>query len=195
MEHHLLIVTRAFEEQTSLLTPADFEAVWVCMQEYDGLAFYNAGDVAGASQRHKHFQIVQLPLFSDGPGTAIDHAIATAAFTDGIGRSSMLPFEHAIVSLSEVAGLPTGAAATGLLDRYSSMLRSVNIMDLPDDLRTYNLLVTRGWMMLVPRSRERFKSISMNALGFAGELLVMDPDQLQTLRRHGPMAALRAVAN
>jgi len=55
----------------------------------------------------------------------------------------------------------------------------------------YNLLFTREWMLLVPRSRERFEGISINALGFAGTLLVWNEGQMEALRDHGPMTALR----
>ncbi|MCH8871142.1 MAG: phosphorylase [Chloroflexi bacterium] len=194
VDNHLLIVTRAFEEQTSLLTPSDFQAFWACLQEFDGLAFYNSGQVSGASQRHKHLQVVPLPLFSDVPAIPIQPALENVIVTEGIGRSPMLPFNHAIARLDDLNGLSISAAATALLDHYDSMLRSLNMMGLPDNRRNYNMLATRRWMMLVPRSRERFHGMSVNALGFAGELLVMDRDQLETLRTHGPMAALKSVA-
>ena len=58
----------------------------------------------------------------------------------------------------------------------------------------YNLLATRRWLLLVPRSEEYFEGISINALGFAGALLVKDTTQLAVLRSHGPMTALRHVA-
>jgi ATP adenylyltransferase len=58
----------------------------------------------------------------------------------------------------------------------------------------YNLLLTRQWMLLVPRSRERFESISLNALAFAGALLVRDERQMAALKKHGPMSALKHVA-
>ena len=32
------------------------------LAEFDGLGFYNGGETAGASQPHKHLQIVPLPL-------------------------------------------------------------------------------------------------------------------------------------
>jgi ATP adenylyltransferase len=46
----------------------------------------------------------------------------------------------------------------------------------------------------VPRSRERFGTISINALGFAGSLFVRDEEETQDLREAGPMRALRAVS-
>jgi len=58
----------------------------------------------------------------------------------------------------------------------------------------YNLLVTRRWMLLVPRTQEHFGSISVNALGFAGSLFARDATETDALRAAGPMSALKAVA-
>jgi ATP adenylyltransferase len=49
-------------------------------------------------------------------------------------------------------------------------------------------------MFLVPRSTECFKGISVNALGFAGGLLVKDEVQLNLLKTFGPMTVLQRVA-
>jgi ATP adenylyltransferase len=46
---------------------------------------------------------------------------------------------------------------------------------------SYNLLVTRQWLLWVPRSQEFFEGISINALGFAGALLAKDTVQLALL--------------
>jgi len=194
VNNHLLIITRVFEEQTSSLRLADFEALWACMQEFDGLAFYNAGEVAGASQRHKHFQIVPLPLNSNGPPVPIETAIDAAAITTGIWKSPMLSFQHCIAMLDGIDTLSISEAGNMLLENYAALLDGVGLGKASDERRKYNLLATLRWMMLVPRSREHFEGISINALGFAGELLVMDRDQLATILRHGPMAALEAVA-
>ena len=63
---HLLIVTRDFEHQETWLSRQDFQALWACMAEFDGLGFFNGGFVAGASQPHKHLQYVPFPLFPRG---------------------------------------------------------------------------------------------------------------------------------
>ena len=60
--------------------------------------------------------------------------------------------------------------------------------------RPYNLLLCRRWMLLVPRRREDFDGVSVNALGFAGSLLVPDREHLERLRRAGPGQALRSVS-
>ncbi len=67
-------------------------------------------------------------------------------------------------------------------------------MGVDDETRPYNLLITRRWMLLVPRSRENWRGVSINALGFAGSLLVRNRSELDELTRIGPLAVLRSVA-
>ncbi len=57
----------------------------------------------------------------------------------------------------------------------------------------YNLLLTRRWMMVVPRTRERWGPVSVNAVGFAG-LLLARGDAGEALSEAGPLTALRTVA-
>ena len=192
IDHHLLIVTRAFEEQESLLTVQDFMALWSCMAEVDGLAFYNAGTIAGASQRHKHLQLVPLPLAPEGPRVPIAPAIAAARFDASCGRVPAFPFLHAM------ARVEPGWQASDLFACYQALLRAVG---LPSDVRSenavrppYNLLATRQWMLLVPRAYEQCEAMSVNALGFAGALLVRNAEQLAWLTAYGPMRVLQQVA-
>ena len=104
IENHVLIVTRAFEEQESLLSQADFEALWISLRAIDGLAFYNAGKESGASQRHKHLQLVRAPL-GEGP----EHIPMDAALKRDPGA---LSFRHASCSLRDCVDLTLEDAAT-----------------------------------------------------------------------------------
>ena len=99
-----------------------------------------------------------------------------------------LPFRHAIASVDpgwldqpEAAGETTRRVYQAARDR-------LGISSGP-----YNLLVTREWMMIVPRSRERFGSMSINALGFAGSFYVQNDDELERLRSSGPLSVLAHV--
>jgi ATP adenylyltransferase len=168
------------------------------MTEIGGLGFYNSGPVAGASQPHKHLQIVPVPIASEGPAIPMEPLLTTAGAEGAIEDIPGLPFVHAFSrhgpSLSNLS-----AAADILHQRYLGMLKVLGLTtsDPGGRLRTprpYNLLVTRWWMLLVPRSREHFDSISVNALGFAGSLFVRDGEQMEKIGRHGPMTVLRAVA-
>lgn len=190
LDHHLLVVTRDYEDQDDPLTLADFEALWACMVEVDGLGFYNGGEVGGASQRHKHFQLVPGSLAPAGAREPIpiEPAIRAARFRGGLGISDMLPFAHAIAMLH--APLEPNARARESLEVCQALRRALQI----EHSDPYNLLVTRTWMMLVPRARERWGRVSVNGLGFAGALLVRSQAEMAELERQGPMSVLQSVA-
>ena len=197
VEHHLLIVTRAFEEQDELLNIKDFVALWACMQEIDGLAFYNGGKIAGASQRHKHLQLVPLPFIPNTDIVPIQPAIDQVVFTNSVGTIPSFPFLHAIARIKITELDSPLAAAKVMLDCYYSLLETVGLSIDPDNslqLGAYNLLATRNWMLLVPRKQEAFASISINSLGFAGSLFVRDRTSLELLQELSPMAILNGVS-
>lgn len=196
VEHHLLVVTRAFEDQERLLTPADFEALWLCLGEYSALGFYNGGAEAGASQRHRHLQLVPLPFDAAGAPLPLAPLLDSATYREGIGAVAALPYRHAMVRLEDLGKLAPGEAAGPLHGRYRRLLAATGIHGVgPEAMqsRPYNLIVTREWMLLVPRSREFWEGMSINALGYAGALLVRDQEQLRRLREAGPLEALAAV--
>ncbi|MBW2526184.1 MAG: phosphorylase [Deltaproteobacteria bacterium] len=195
VDHHLLIVTRGYEEQEDLLTLADFEALWRCLDRIDGLGFYNAGAAAGASQRHKHLQLVPLPLAPTGPAVPIGPLLRLAPQDGRIGTSPALPFAHAFIRSPDRDG-PVREAAGPSLAAYLGLLRAVALIPEegpppPSASAPYNLLCTRDWMLLAPRSEEYVERISLNALGFAGALLVRSPEDLARLKQIGPMEILR----
>lgn len=186
VEHHFLIVTRGFESQLDWLTLADFKALCRCLDEVPGLFFYNGGEAAGASQPHKHLQIVPQTF-------PVETAIHTAQFMDGIGQSPQLPYTHRIAKLS-----PEDSPEQWL-SRYRQLLSHLNIDDPTGQWRgsqscPYNLLGTRDWVMIVPRRQDHYLGISVNSLGFAGSLLVKNQIQMDQLKQIGPMALLKEVS-
>lgn len=190
MEHHLLVVTREFEHQETLLTHRDFEAMWRCLREFEGLAFYNSGTISGASQPHKHLQQVPLPLGGCTECTPIDSLVADASFEGTFGNLPTYRFNHAIARVAHLdqASLDEAARETGQV--YLDMLRKVDNAESPSP---YNLIATRDWMLLVPRAREFCESISVNALGFAGSLLARNEVELELIRQKGPLGILEEV--
>ena len=198
VEHHLLIITRRFEDQEDLLTPGDFKALRICMSEYSCLGFYNAGAAAGASQKHKHIQIVPLPLAPEGPQVPIGPLFAKAIYKDGLGTIPAFPFLHVFARI----GPQTVKARSETMEKtfalYCAMLNRLGMAS-PDregikrQSGPYCLLVAEDWMLLVPRSQEFFDSISVNSLGFAGSLLVRDKEQMESVKGCGPMSVLREV--
>jgi len=174
LEQHLLLVTRDFEPQESALSLADFEALVRCLGEYDALGFYNGGRLAGASQPHKHLQIVPVPL-GDGPARLP---------VEPLLERGALPFHHR-------AWRVDGLDAAALHAHYGEGMESLGLRAGGADTRPYNLLVTRDWLVLLPREQGLVDGIPVNALCFAGALLVLDDTQLETLRQRGPLDVLK----
>jgi sulfate adenylyltransferase (ADP) / ATP adenylyltransferase len=173
LAHHLLIVTSQFESQDALLDEYDFAALFACLDRFDGLGFYNGGTVAGSSQPHKHLQVVPLPL---GNHSLPIEPLIEAARSNGIFNVPQLPFAHAAVWHDQ-----HDAHAA-----YCAMLSAIGIKK----SSPYNLLVTRRWMLAVPRALSHVEGVAVNALGFAGSLFVRDDAQRAVVESLGPMNLL-----
>lgn len=239
IQNHALLVTRKFEPQSSLLTFDDHLALWDVFSQLNALAFYNAGPIAGASQPHKHLQIIPMPLVespfqSDTPfDRFLELQNSDSDKHDTHYSVKSFPFLHAVTSTSDVTRLAEHGKvneAAGLSMRKYTSLMSVleprvlayratrnhdhaettdrnsgdhedsktNNTDDTDDVGirpfSYNLIVTRSYMLVVPRRKEKFQNISVNALGFVGCLLVKDDQALNTVKNVGPMRILSTVA-
>lgn len=185
IESHLLVVTRAYVDQHVLLDRADFEALVACFPpEAPAIAFYNGGSGAGASQPHKHLQVATLPL---APWADIPMAPLLAS------QPPRLPFRHAFAPV----GMEARDAAQ-LHEAYHALLvqagiEAVRHADGERQSGSYNLLVAREWMLLVPRSRDAFERASVNSLAYAGALFVREQHQLEAIRSAGPMSVLAQV--
>ncbi|WP_423822554.1 DUF4922 domain-containing protein [Salinisphaera sp. SPP-AMP-43] len=192
LDPHLLLVTTDDKPQTHLLGQQDCQALLRVLHDWDGLAFYNGGPEAGASQPHKHLQVVDLPLANTGPALPVADALARDLPASGIGRSMALPFPHAATRLSpEIWATPAKGAAL-LHARYHELLEAVGLASAgPEQAGAYNLLATREWLWLVPRQQAAYRGIEINALGFAGALLVTDAEHLERLESIGPARCLR----
>ena len=177
LREHLLVVTKRHEDQRDLLNERDFEALAVCMEDAEVLAFYNGGPEAGASQSHKHLQVVTLPL-SPRHSVPID-ALLTSS-------KDALPFRHAALRLD-----PGQAARPAeMLAAYRELHRRAGLVA----PQPYSLLATHEFMLVVPRSGDRYEGISINSLAFAGSFFVRDAKHAHLIAAGPPMAVLKSVA-
>lgn len=195
---HLLLVTRDYQPQDTWLDPTDFEALWTALRGCQALGFYNGGEVAGASQPHKHLQVVPLPLGPAELALPMAAALAEARPRGDVMTTPRLPFCHAIVPVSP-AWLDDPARGGREGHRaYERLLRAVGLAErAPSGGRQtgpYNLLVCRRWMWLVPRSSAEVEGIAVNALAYAGALLAHDRDQAERIRALDPLAILARAA-
>ena len=207
MANHLLIVTRRLESQESLLSLEDFEALFAGLSGLadssgpGALGFYNGGRLAGASQLHKHLQLVRLPIGRGGPALPMEPLIVAARPGRLVDVVPDVPFRHAFAWLDvDLAEQPLAAAATayetyrGMLDALFPAAEDAAWKRQGCQPAPYNLLVTQRWMLLVPRVADEFAAIPVNALGYAGSFFIWSDGQWDALRTHGPMTVLAAVA-
>lgn len=189
---HVVLARTEFQEQQTGVSPDDFRAIATLLSADGGLGFYNGGPMAGASQRHKHLQWVPE---SDSPASL---RLYTEVFNEGLDELTLvahpgLPVQHCFVRVRAGHEIPVDDAVTSMVSAYALML---NHLGLNENARgfmpPFNLLIEDGWMLVVPRRQERFQDISVNALSYAGLLHVQRPDQVETIRRVGPLAVLAA---
>ena len=196
VDHHLLMVTRHYESQDAWLTRPDLAALARCLIEIEGLGFYNGGAAAGASQPHKHLQLV--PLLAPAGTAALPIVPAIAPHREALKIASQvpnLPFRHSIQSYVWQSLQGSHHTLTSrLLEAYQQIMADLGIRQQNDQPSApYNLLVTRDWMMGVRRSQASYEGINVNSLGYAGWLLVKDPSGLDQLKQIGPLTLLKKV--
>ena len=197
VDHHLLIVTRDFELQESLLNFNDFVALGACLQEIDGLAFYNGGEIAGASQKHKHLQLIPLPFFPNTKFLPITPVINQTKFSNSLSSIAHFPFKNAIARIDLTSFDNPLKAAQLMQDCYHSLFQKVGLSvdsNTTQQPQPYNLLATREWMLIVPRTQESCQGISVNSLGFAGSLFVKNQASWKLLQQISPIKLLSEVS-
>ena len=182
-----------FEEQLLPLARSDFAALAEIMREAGGIGLYNGGTAAGASQRHKHGQWMpdtegnaSLRLFAAGlPGDLPEH---------GVARHPALPMQHCFVRVRCGEGVAVEVAADSLLEGFQRACDTLQLKPGVDGLLPpCNLLIHDGWLLMLPRSQECFEGISISAVCFGGTLYTRQREQIESIRRVGPLQALAAV--
>ncbi len=194
---HMLLITQGWASQTDWLQPEDWRALVKVDRDSTGLWFFNSGPRAGASQPHRHLQLLprhpgdcicprlswfierlHQPSASTGSEGLIDPLFNNCAIADRPHSSD--PDEEANLLHGLYRSL---SLRLGLGGQFSQQPPAI----------PYNLLLTRSWMALIKRSQEHVKGFSVNALGFAGYLLATDRSDLAWLQSHGGEELLRQV--
>lgn len=187
--HHVLLITREFVEQEAVVSCGDFVAIANLMAAMDGVMFFNGGKTAGGSQSHRHFQWIPeaLPIEAVLPGQMATQPQQLTA----------LPFRHAFVHCHFDASSDPAAVGTHWYELFRQCCAMVGVTENDGKLSPYNLLMTRRWMMVIPRTREFWEydgnSISINALGFGGCMLLRSPTLIDAVERCGVFNVLAAV--
>ena len=194
-ERHLVLARREFEEQLLPLARSDFSVLAELMGTAGGIGLYNGGTAAGASQRHKHVQWMpddagnaSLQLFAPG--------LPAGLAEQGVAMHPALPMKHCFVRVRCGRGEAVEASADSLHAGFGRACVALGL-DAGEDglLPPFNLLVSEGWLLAIPRSREHFEGISMSAVCFGGTLYTRHREQIDAIRAAGPLRALAAVGH
>ncbi len=194
---HMLLITQGWASQIHWLQPDDWRALVRVDRDSTGLWFFNSGPRAGASQPHRHLQL--LPRH---PGERIcprlswftDRLQLTAASTDDGQITDSL--DKSCVIAPRPQSSDPDEEANLLHDLYRSLASRLGLGDHfthQPPAAPYNLLLTQTWMALIKRSQDQVKGFSVNALGFAGYLLATQRSDLPWLQSHGGEQLLRQV--
>ena len=185
---HALIVTRAFEPQDAGPCLADFSASLRYLSAERALLFFNCGAHSGASQPHRHMQLMPMP-----GGVPIDAVVgpAAAAAPADVFQVPSLPFLHLAVRTPWLADAGESAAER-VYELYKSLRARLEAAAGGEQSHAFLLVDT--WMMVVPRRKEAVGGVSVNSSGFAGTLLAKTAeDRMEIEGAGGPMAVLASV--
>ena len=194
---HMLLITQDWASQIHWLQPDDWRALVQVDHDSTGLWFFNSGPRAGASQPHRHLQL--LPRH---PGERICPRLAwfterlrmPAASTDNSPISDPL-LNSCVIAERPLSSNPDDEGII-LHDLYRSLAARLGLgarsTQQPPAV-PYNLLLTQSWMALIRRSQDQIRGFSVNALGFAGYLLATQRSDLAWLQSHGGEQLLRQV--
>jgi sulfate adenylyltransferase (ADP) / ATP adenylyltransferase len=185
---HLLLISQQWQPQSGWIDASDWQAVAYMDGDTPGLWFFNSCAAAGASQPHRHLQL--LPRAATEASCPLAEAIEQQ-LQEGL---NCWPW-HYRISRRHAHG--RSDAAEELASLYHQHLHSLGLGQPqadPAPRQPYNLLFDARWFMTVQRRQEHWAGFSVNALGFGGYLLVTEGSDEAWLRTHGPLELLSAVA-
>ena len=176
---HVLLITNEWKEQNGWLDIKDWEAIKEVNKDTSGLWFFNSGPLAGASQPHRHIQLLRRDP-----------------------SELSCPREKWILALNNLNYKNEKFSKNIILKKFSKSLNEENIHEIYKDLSyklglgdprndkkpkyPYNLIFTDRWMIIIKRKTDNLFGISINALGFAGYILVTENSDIKYLGELGP---------
>ena len=176
---HILLITNEWKEQNGWIDNKDWEAIKEVNEDTTGLWFFNSGPLAGASQPHRHIQLLRRDP-----------------------SELSCPRERWILDFDNENYKNQRFYKNIILKKFSKTLNEENIHEIYKDLLfklgfgepkidkrpryPYNLIFTNNWMLLIKRKTDNLYGISANALGFAGYILVTERSDIKYLKEFGP---------
>ena len=176
---HILLITNTWKPQNGWLDINDWIAIQEVNKDTSGLWFFNSSPKAGASQPHRHFQLLRRSK-SERICPREDWFLELK-----LNKKINNKLKKNIV-VSDFNFLENSSCIHGL---YLELLRKLGLGNPSHDKKPkypYNILITNNWISIIKRSNDHIHGFSINGLGFAGYLLVTEISDINYLRRVGP---------
>jgi len=177
--HFLILTQDGFRRQFEPLDLDDLTAARLALSSFKSrhLLLFNCGIDSGCSRMHKHMQVLPGPdpeLFTPWPDAADP-------------RPPFLAFWHRFQ-----AGLPT---TNSILDIYRNLVqRAETAIGHPavggGPAIPHNVIMTRDWLVVVPRRAAGWEGADTNAAGMLGMICVHNEEKMHVWLNHGPINVL-----
>ncbi|KAI1310874.1 HIT-like domain-containing protein [Xylaria venustula] len=201
---HFILATSDFKPQTHLLERGDVDAAYACVQAYRNagqelFVFFNSGEHSGASQPHRHLQLLPVDRMKLGLEKA-ENGNEWAVLADKVcGKEITLPFTVFTSPIS--VGTSAEDRHLAYLSLYKRAVRAVlsntTAADEGEAQISYNFAMTSTCMALCPRTAEgrsikndignEIGNIALNGTLLAGTALVKNQVEWDALRMNQTM--------
>ena len=186
---HMLLITNKWKPQNGWLNIDDFEAIENVDNDTTGLWFFNSSREAGASQPHRHFQLLPRHNYE----SICPRYDWFCSLLNRKNNSNSL-ISHCVSIKQRKKNNESNSHE--LYNSYKTMINEMNLGDVEANdkpIKPYNLLITSKWIALIKRKTHRSKGFSINALGFAGYFLGTKESDVDALINFGPERILMDV--
>jgi ATP adenylyltransferase len=184
---HFLAVTNEFVPQTGAVRPQDLVMLHEVVQRPSNrtYAFLNGGPDAGASQKHRHFQFMEVPDLGE---PVWPDAIFNAS------PKSTEPQSHPAIPIAHFLLPILDASEEGLVRLWQKLFALAKTMaETDDEEMPFNFLMTREYMMILPRKQSNWEDISIGGTVMVGSIPVEDPKYLDVVKETGIIEIMRHV--
>ena len=186
---HMLLITNKWQPQNGWLNIDDFEAIENVDNDTTGLWFFNSSREAGASQPHRHFQLLPRHSYES---VCPRYDWFCSLLNNKNNTNSLI--SHCVSIKPRKSNKES--CSRELYNSYRSMIYEMNLGDVElnsKPKKAYNLLMTSKWIALIKRKKDKSNGFSINALGFAGYFLGTKISNVDALINFGPEKILMDV--
>ena len=176
---HILLITNTWKPQNGWLDINDWIAIQKVNNDTSGLWFFNSSPIAGASQPHRHFQLLRRS----------NEEVVCPRESWFLDFKSKNQYETKLKKNIIVSDFSFFEESSNIYDLYLNLTRKIGLGDPINDIKPkypYNILITNEWIAIIKRKYDHTLGFSINGLGFAGYLVITEKSNINYLKKYGP---------